>query len=84
MTIEEAVGPDPNYFVCTLGQAASINSEHPHQFSNINDFLDELARSIPDAPAVGLPIPSRADGYPEWSQRIISSFATVCFTANTC
>jgi len=84
MTIHETRVLETNYFVCTLGQAASINAQRPHHFSNINEFLDRQAQAIPDAPAVGFPIPSRRDGNSEWNQRIISSFATACFTSNPC
>ncbi len=73
MTINETRVLETNYFVCTLGQAASINAQRPHQFSNINEFLDEQAQAIPDAPAVGFPLPSREGSNPQWSQKIISS-----------
>ncbi len=64
--------PETNYFVCTLGQAASINAQRPHQFSNINEFLDKQAQAIPDAPAVGFPLPLREDSCRQWGQKLIS------------
>lgn len=65
--------PELNYFVSTLGQAARINAQSPHVFKTVDDFIDFQARTIPQAPAVGFPIPpdSRNDG-PEWQQRILS------------
>ncbi|KAF4542568.1 Acetyl-synthetase-like protein [Lasiodiplodia theobromae] len=44
---------DTNYFVCTLGQAASL-SEGDSSFNNINEFLDLQARAVGNKPAVGL------------------------------
>lgn len=44
---------DTNYFVCTLGQAASL-SERDSSFNNINEFLDLQARAVGNKPAVGL------------------------------
>lgn len=78
MAYEGNRGADANYFVCTLGQAALINAKHPHQFSNINDFLDCQAHATPDAPAVGFPIPSKVrDVGSQWKQKIISMSAII-------
>ncbi|KAL1636727.1 putative NRPS-like protein biosynthetic cluster [Diplodia intermedia] len=43
---------DTNYFVCTLGQAASL-SGGKSSFNNINEFLDLQAQSVGNKPAVG-------------------------------
>lgn len=60
--------PDVNYFVCTLGQAASLNAEKPHSFKTINDFVDLQARQYPTRPAVGFPIPPKnKDAENEWN-----------------
>ena len=47
--------PPITYFTCTLGQAALINQKAPHDFSNINEFIDRQARLYPDHLAVGSP-----------------------------
>jgi len=49
---------EPNYFTCTLGQAASLGIQQPHKTTN--DFIDAQAKRIPDAPAVGFPQPGAA------------------------
>ncbi|KAL8847300.1 MAG: hypothetical protein Q9221_007645 [Calogaya cf. arnoldii] len=49
---------DINYFVCTLGQAVAVNEKSPHGFETITDFLDRQAQIVPNAPAVGFPLPS--------------------------
>jgi hypothetical protein len=46
---------DLNYFVCTLGQAASIKAKNHRQFMQVNDFVDCQARAFPNRPAVGFP-----------------------------
>ncbi|OJD35009.1 acetyl-synthetase-like protein [Diplodia corticola] len=43
---------DLNYFVCTLGQAASLDAPKS-RFNDINEFIDLLACSVGDKPAVG-------------------------------
>ncbi|OMP84082.1 Linear gramicidin synthase subunit D [Diplodia seriata] len=43
---------DTNYFVCTLGQAASLGGGKS-SFNNINEFLDLRAQSVGNKPAVG-------------------------------
>ena len=64
---------DLNYFVCTLGQAASIKAKNHRPFMQVNDFVDRQARYFPNHPAVGFPT-----RYPngEWDFVIISE----CFS----
>ena len=64
--------PDPNYFVCTLGEAATINNGHPQPFKTINDFIDHQARQFPSRPAVAFPIPMR-NGGEQWGQTVYST-----------
>ncbi len=66
--------PELNYFVCTLGQAATLNTQNPHVFKNVNDFLDHQARVIPRNPAVGFPIPPypKDDDDAPWQHKIFS------------
>ncbi|KAI9719116.1 MAG: putative secondary metabolism biosynthetic enzyme [Candelaria pacifica] len=68
---------DTNYFVCTLGQAAALKQDkHREDFSTINDFIDLQAKSLPHAPAVGIPRPSfNGDPYESWEENIIISKA---------
>ncbi|RMZ73935.1 nonribosomal peptide synthetase [Pyrenophora seminiperda CCB06] len=63
----------PNYFVCTLGQAAALNTS-PKSYRNISDFISHQARHHPLLPAVGFPIP-RPDQQ-EWAYKILT-FADV-------
>lgn len=70
----ESLLRETNYFICTLGQAALINAQWPHKFSTINEFVDEQARSVPDLPAIGFPIPpqkSKRDA--SWTYRVVST-----------
>ncbi|TKA76180.1 hypothetical protein B0A55_03068, partial [Friedmanniomyces simplex] len=46
---------EPNYFTCTLGQAAALGIQQPHR--TISDLVDALAKEHPDLPAVGFPQP---------------------------
>lgn len=43
---------DTNYFVCTLGQAATLTKEKK-PYTNVNDFIDLQAQRVGDKPAVG-------------------------------
>lgn len=45
-----------NYFVCTLGQAATLNSQ-PNPYTTIGQFVVYQAQHHPFLPAVGFPIP---------------------------
>lgn len=59
-----------NYFICTLGQAASINGISPHKFKTINEFIDVQAERVPGLPAVAFPIPQDKDQI--WSSVVLS------------
>ncbi|KAL9112859.1 MAG: hypothetical protein Q9227_002936 [Pyrenula ochraceoflavens] len=53
---------DTNYFVCTLGEAAHLQeTEGVKSFETIVDLLDQQAKSIPNAPAIGFPALSDSD-----------------------
>ncbi|MCJ1435793.1 hypothetical protein MMC27_005168 [Xylographa pallens] len=69
-----STGPvEQNYFICTLGQAAQLNAKRPHAFETINQFLDAQNTYIPDAPAVGFPLPVLNDGSQgEWDYETLS------------
>jgi acyl-CoA synthetase (AMP-forming)/AMP-acid ligase II len=62
-----------NYFVCTLGQAAALNTS-PKPYRNISEFLSQQAQHHPLLPAVGFPIP-RPDQQ-DWEYRVLT-FADV-------
>ncbi|KAF2200028.1 acetyl-CoA synthetase-like protein [Delitschia confertaspora ATCC 74209] len=50
--------PPPNYFTCTLGQAAKLNKSHPPKpYKTIPELIKYHARHNPNSPAVGFPIP---------------------------
>lgn len=67
--------PEVNYFVCTLGQAASINHRHPHSFRTVNEFLDAQAQVIPHSPAVAFPtVPGQQKDETEWDYLVLSAF----------
>ena len=64
---------DVNYFVCTLGQAAAFNTEKPHAFKTINEFIDHQARQFPHYPAVGFPSPLKGkEKDKEWNHAVYS------------
>ncbi|KAH9825397.1 Acetyl CoA synthetase-like protein [Teratosphaeria destructans] len=46
---------DPNYFTCTLGQAAALRIQQPHK--TVTALVDALAKERPSLPAVGFPLP---------------------------
>ncbi|KAK0784708.1 putative NRPS-like protein biosynthetic cluster [Friedmanniomyces endolithicus] len=64
---------EPNYFTCTLGQAAALDVQQPH--STINALVDGLARERPDLPAVGFPQPGSKPEDP-WTT-LIFTFADI-------
>lgn len=71
--IEHTGSPDTNYFVCTLGEAASIKSGNLPAYKTINDFLDYQAQQLSDFPAVAFPIPSHDQvGSEEWESSVFS------------
>ena len=57
----------PNYFTCTLGQAASIGLQQPHK--TINAFLDAQAKDNPGLPCVGFAIPA-LDLSEQWDSKV--------------
>ena len=62
-----------NYFVCTLGQAATLNEQNTHAYKTINEFFDEQALS--SDPAVGFPRPLASQGEREkeqWDYEVLS------------
>ncbi|MCJ1478685.1 hypothetical protein MMC13_007366 [Lambiella insularis] len=64
---------EPNYFVCTLGQAAKVNAQNPHEFKTINEFLDEQSVAISNSPAVGFPLPKQSNkSLEEWDYKVLS------------
>lgn len=58
-----------NYFTCTLGQAAVIIDQKPHDFHSINEFIEQQAKHIPHLAAVGFPVPRKEE---EWGAHIFS------------
>ena len=51
-----------NYFVCTLGQAAALDTANTHPYKTIPEFLQQQAHESPSLPAVGFPLPPRVVG----------------------
>ncbi len=62
--------PSPNYFTCTLGQAATLACTEPDQ--RIPEFLEEKSRNHPDLPAVGFYLPPKSTDNDVWDYRIIT------------
>jgi acyl-CoA synthetase (AMP-forming)/AMP-acid ligase II len=58
-----------NYFVCTLGQAAALNT-NPKPYQNISDFLTQQSQHHPLLPAVGFPIPRQNQH--DWDYRVLT------------
>ncbi|PSN60615.1 hypothetical protein BS50DRAFT_655177 [Corynespora cassiicola Philippines] len=58
----------PNYFTCTLGQAATLN-EKPKPYNTIGEFLAYQGVHCKDVAAVGFPVPNRNDA--KWSHRVL-------------
>ncbi|UZP38586.1 hypothetical protein NXS19_006402 [Fusarium pseudograminearum] len=45
---------EPNYFTCTLGQAALLKNKHGSaKWKTVLELIDHQAQNIPDSPAVG-------------------------------
>ena len=71
---DHETGPELTYFVCTLGQAASINQKNPHSFHTVDEFLDAQAQAVPGNPAVGFPIVSGQQKHEvEWIHQVFSA-----------
>lgn len=72
---DHEASPEVNYFVCTLGQAASFNHRSPHSFRTVNGFLDAQAQAIPHSPAVGFPtLTGHQKDEAEWDYLVLSAF----------
>jgi thioester reductase-like protein len=59
----------PNYFVCTLGQAAGLKSG-PNPYQTIGDFLTHQAQQHGNVSAVGFPLPRKDSG--EWNYKVLT------------
>ena len=59
---------EPNYFTCTLGQAAEIKAKNSQSFATVHDLLVEQCQRIPSQPALGIPVPSQDSG--KWESRV--------------
>ena len=56
--------PPVNYFTCTLGQAAEINTGSPSSTKTISQFLKYQADKNPEIPAAAFPLPQEGEwGY---------------------
>lgn len=62
-----------NHFVCTLGQAASLNSKSK-PYRTISEFISQQSQNHPLLPAVGFPLPQ--SGQSQWSYKVLT-FADV-------
>lgn len=60
---------EPNYFTCTLGQAAALGLQQESR--TVNAFIDAQANNLPDAPAVGFPHPG-SKPEDEWTKAIFT------------
>lgn len=63
----------PNYFVCTLGQAVTLRKQ-PNPYKTIPQFLNWQAEYHPYLPAVGFPIPHAQQDI--WNYKVLT-FADV-------
>jgi hypothetical protein len=65
--------PPVNYFTCTLGEAADINTQNspPKRLETIDGFLSHRATQNPELPATAFPVPSEDK---VWSYEIFSKF----------
>jgi acyl-coenzyme A synthetase/AMP-(fatty) acid ligase len=62
-----------NYFVCTLGQAATLKGR-PNPYTTIGQFVSYQAQHHPHLPAVGFPVPQPQQE--KWGYKILT-FAEV-------
>ncbi|KAK3677667.1 putative NRPS-like protein biosynthetic cluster [Recurvomyces mirabilis] len=60
---------EPNYFTCTLGQAAALGIQQDHK--TITGLVDYLAKDHGDLPAVGFPQPGNRPGDP-WTNLLFT------------
>jgi len=74
-TSVQAATPDLNYFTCTLGQAAELNTVDQHSWKTINEFIDRQAQENPNRPAVGFPVPlNNKTQQSKWSFEVYSTW----------
>jgi acyl-CoA synthetase (AMP-forming)/AMP-acid ligase II len=59
---------EPNYFVCTLGQAA-VSKQATVPYRTISEFLSHQSKHCGSAPAVGFPIPHLGH---DWGYEVFS------------
>lgn len=57
-----------NYFVCTLGEAAELQSDT--SYTTVTDLIEKQANSNPDLPAFAFPVP---DSGTAWDSQIYST-----------
>ncbi|PNS17757.1 L-2-aminoadipate reductase [Sphaceloma murrayae] len=70
----------PNYFTCTLGQAAHLELTNP-EFRNISGLIDSRLEQTPDLPAVGFASsPSNTPGSQSWVPQV-STFLDLANTS---
>lgn len=62
--------PAPNYFTCTLSQAAAFDQARSVA-KTVGDFLHYQAKYHPDLPAAAFPVPKEG----EWDCEIFSMFS---------
>lgn len=73
--LEHQSTPDLNYFTCTLGQAAELNTVDQHSWKTINEFIDRQAQENPNRPAVGFPVPlNNKTQQSKWSFEVYSTW----------
>jgi acyl-coenzyme A synthetase/AMP-(fatty) acid ligase len=58
-----------NYFVCTLGQAATLNSQH-NPYTTIGQFVSYQAQHHQYLPAVGFPVPQFKED--KWGYKVLT------------
>ncbi len=58
-----------NYFVCTLGQAATLNTK-PNPYQTIAEFISYQAQHHPYLPAAGFPIPQ--PDLKQWNYKVLT------------
>lgn len=77
-----------NYFLCTLGEAAIWNREHPHPFHTVNHLIDEQAKELPQRTAVNFPGACNGEDGREMKSgrhlfRVLLCFPATCQTSPT-
>ena len=59
----------PNYFVCTLGQASNL-SNLPKPYRTISEFINQQAQNHPSLPAVAFPLPY--SDHRDWGHAVLT------------